>query len=249
MKHEEFQKHFLKGVLVKDIEKELLEDMVPIGELDATQVMGVYQEDYRARLFDVIGENYETCWYVLGDEDFMRIGQEYVEAHPSQYTNLLHYADDFPDFLASRTVEFSFMKTLAEFERSFWSIFHAKDNSIKFSPQELGESIFETPFSLDRNFYLFESEVEISELWRMRKGDGDKSFDEIQNQQYLLLYKRDGLPQIETLSEGNFKLLDNLRNVETIAEAVETIDDELISDPTQWSNFFNFIGYLAQLKS
>lgn len=248
MKHDLFQKEFLKGVLVKDVSKELLDEMIPIGELTSSQVMGVYQEDYRARLFEVLGENFETCWFVLGDEDFMAIANEYVESHPSKFTNLLHYGEDFPQFIAKRAPEISFINKLAQFELNFWSLFHSRDNSINFIPAQLGEDIFATPINLEDNHFLYESDIEISSLWRMRKGDIEKSFDEIQNKERIVVYKREEKNQIQVLAEGHYQLLLNLKECKTIEQAVEGIDESLLSDPSEWSTFFDLLGYIAQVK-
>ncbi|MFG1485948.1 DNA-binding domain-containing protein [Halobacteriovorax sp. RZ-1] len=249
MNHHEFQNKFLKGVLTKDISKDIMTEMIPIGELSNEQVLEVYQNDYRARLQEVIGDNYETCWFVLGDEDFLDISLSYVESRPSEFTNLLHYGDDFPDFIASRVKEFSFIKDLAEFEKTFWHLFHQKDNLKSFNPQELGEGVFETPLKLRDTFSLFSCDIQLSELWQMRKGDSSKTFNDIQGNELTILYKREEKMQIQVISEGIFELISNLRNHETILSAVEDIQEEKLSDPNLWSVFFNLLGYIAEIKS
>ncbi|EPZ50179.1 PF09836 family protein [Bacteriovorax sp. BAL6_X] len=249
MNHDEFQNKFLKGVIAKDISEDIMTEMIPIGELSNEQVLEVYQNDYRARLQEVIGDNYETCWFVLGDEDFLDISLSYVESRPSEFTNLLHYGDDFPDFITSRVKEFSFIKDLAEFEKTFWHLFHQEDNSKAFNPQELGEGIFETPLELKGTFALFSSDVQLSQLWQMRKGDSNKSFDDIQGNELVILYKKEEKMQIQIISEGIFELISNLRSHETIISAVEDIEEEKLSDPSLWSVFFNLLGYIAEVKS
>ncbi|MFG1500940.1 DNA-binding domain-containing protein [Halobacteriovorax sp. XZX-3] len=248
MNHHDFQNKFLKGVLSKDISHDIMNEMIPIGELSNEQVMEVYQNDYRARLQEVIGDNFETCWFVIGDDDFLDISLAYVESRPSEFTNLLHYGDDFPEFISSRVKEVSFIRELAEFEKRFWNLFHQRDNSKSFNPQEFGEGIFEIPFILKDTFSLFSSEVQLSELWQMRKGDSDKSFHDIQNNELTILYKRDEKMQIQVISEGIFELITNLKNHQTILEAVEEIEEDKLSDPTLWSVFFNLLGYIAEIK-
>lgn len=249
MNNNKFQHDFLKGVITKDISREILDEMIPIGELTSSQVMEVYQNDYRARLQEVIGENYEACWFVLGDEDFLNYSSEYVEKNPSQFTNLLHYGDDFPDFLASKARDVEFIKELALFERSFWRLFHKDDSLLHFNPQEYGEAIFEQPLTLlNEHYYLFESDVELSQIWQMRKGEGTKSFNEIQNKEYTLLYKNHDKLQIQVLPIGLYQLLQNLEKSKTILEAVENIDEGNLSDPTIWSIFFGFIAYISQVE-
>lgn len=249
MNNSKFQNDFLKGVITKDISKDILDEMIPIGELSSSQVMEVYQNDYRARLQEVLGDNYEACWFVLGDEDFLNYSYEYVEANPSSFTNLLHYGDDFPEFLAKKAHDVSFIKDLAEFERAFWHLFHQKDCLLSFDPQKYGEAIFEQRLKLIPNsYFLFESDVELSQLWQMRKGDVDKSFNEIQNKEYTLLYKNHERVQIQILSEGLYLLLRNLEKSQTILEAVEGIEEEKLSDPAIWSIFFGFISYISKIE-
>lgn len=249
MNNNKFQNEFLKGVITKNISSGLLDEMIPIGKLTNSQVMEVYQNDYRARLQEVIGDNYEACWFVLGDDDFLTYSYEYVENHPSEYTNLLHYGDGFPEFLATKAKDVPFIKELAEFEKSFWYLFHQEDNHRYFTPQEYGESIFEKSLKLiNENYFLFESEVELSQIWQMRKGDIQKSFNEIQNKEYSLLYKNNDKIQIQVISEGLYELINKLKKTDTILEAVEEIEEEKLSDPTIWSIFFGLLGYIAEVE-
>jgi hypothetical protein len=62
--------------------------------------LAVYHRAYRARLRDALGTVFERTWMYLGDDEFGREAERYIEQTPSLSPNLRDYGHRFPDDLA-----------------------------------------------------------------------------------------------------------------------------------------------------
>lgn len=98
------------------------------GRLSAAAAVDVYRKGYPARLTEALGETYEACWRVLGDEDFFAVCRDYIARTPSLSHNLSDYGAGFAEHLEARPDLDSapFLGDLARYERAFQKIFHAR---------------------------------------------------------------------------------------------------------------------------
>jgi hypothetical protein len=101
------------------------------GKLTAAEAVDVYRGGYPARLTDALGETYETCWRVLGDEAFFAAARGYIARFPSRTHNLSDYGADFPEFLESLPIasDAPYLGDLARFAWTFKEIFHVKPHA------------------------------------------------------------------------------------------------------------------------
>jgi hypothetical protein len=101
------------------------------GRLTAEEAVAVYRKGYPSRLTEALGETYEACWRVLGDEEFLAAAAAYVARTPSRSHNLSDYGEGFAEFLESRPSAASapFIGDLARFEWTFKDLFHAKPHA------------------------------------------------------------------------------------------------------------------------
>ena len=97
---EALQRRFVRSVTFMT-DPELVAAVTGGGKLSAAEAVDVYRGGYPARLTDALGETYETCWRVLGDEGFFAAAQTYISRHPSRSHNLSDYGEAFPEFLES----------------------------------------------------------------------------------------------------------------------------------------------------
>src|SRR4051812_47348056 len=87
------------------------------GKLTPAEAVGVYRDGYPARMTEALGETFEACWRVLGDEDFLEACRIYSRAAPSVSHNLSDYGGSFPEFLDDRfKKQAPFIKDLAVLE-------------------------------------------------------------------------------------------------------------------------------------
>lgn len=87
----------------------------------------VYREGYYLRLIDVLQSDFETLYKVLGEEDFIALSREYIDAYRSSYFSLDDYAKDFPSLVKQQHLPLHY--DIAHFE---WAI--AKTRLIKPEP-------------------------------------------------------------------------------------------------------------------
>ena len=102
---EALQRRFVRSVTFLT-DPELVRTVTGGGKLTAAEAVEVYRGGYPARLTEALGETYEICWRVLGDEAFFAAAHDYIARAPSRTHNLSDYGADFPEFLESLPVAF-----------------------------------------------------------------------------------------------------------------------------------------------
>lgn len=146
--------------------------IVPGGALSADEAVAVYQEGYRARLTEALGECYEAVWRVLGDDDFFAVCDAFIPGHISQSYNLSSYGDEFPDFLAAERPQYPFLKDLALFEKEFRAAFHAPE-----APVDLAGALGADPavllLEMAPSFRRFSFPYSILSIWELKDQDSD----------------------------------------------------------------------------
>ena len=96
------------------------------GSLTSAEAVAVYHDGYSARMSESLGETFEACWRVLGDEDFLDACKMFCRSVPSTSHNLSDYGFSFPDFLLNRSQAHApFIADLARLEWAYKELFHA----------------------------------------------------------------------------------------------------------------------------
>lgn len=90
--------------------------------------LGVYQNAYRLRLLESLGINYPCLQAYIGEKEFRRIGNDYINTHPSPYRSIRWFGDLLPNFLLTHySDEYPYLAELAEFEWKMTLTFDAAD--------------------------------------------------------------------------------------------------------------------------
>ena len=84
------------------IDAALLAAVNGTGSLDAAQRIRIYADMYRARLVDVLREDYPRVAASLGDADFAALACRYLTRHPSTHPSVRHVGRRFADWIAGR---------------------------------------------------------------------------------------------------------------------------------------------------
>lgn len=120
---DDFQSFMLRAAA--DIERHVVgTERVPV----ATR-LAIYGDGYASRLIEALEANYPALAKLLGPEDFVALGEEYVRAHESTFTSIRYYGAALADFLAAHT-EYAVIPVLPELARWEWSmteVFDAAD--------------------------------------------------------------------------------------------------------------------------
>ena len=221
-----FQNNFVRSVLSGSYNKKLMSSIRPGGSLDnGSAALRVHENGYYARLTDALGETFEAVWWVLGDEKFFDVARKYIKNNPSVSPNLSDYGLTFPDHLTVQTDlrEFPFLNDLARFEWEFKTVFHkpqhSLDNSVDFAKNPISDhSIFRFAPSVR----LHHGEHTIFPIWELRAtADKPRTLPDFTKPEYLFLYKKDSEVYIQSVTPGEFQILDNLVLGKNLEETLE----------------------------
>lgn len=99
--------------------------------LSAEDGLAIYHNAYRARLLDTLRDDYPALHRWLGDDEFERLAQAYLRAHPSQHYSLRWLGARLPDFLEGHPIaaQSAPLAELARLEWAFTLAFDAADGT------------------------------------------------------------------------------------------------------------------------
>ena len=97
------------------------------GALAPAQRLEIYADMYRARLVDVLREDFPRTLTHLGDDAFLALADLYLAQHPSTHPSVRHLGDRFADFLAGQAAVPPWLADLARLEWARVEVFDAPD--------------------------------------------------------------------------------------------------------------------------
>jgi len=97
------------------------------GALAPAQRLEIYADMYRARLVDVLREDFPRTLAHLGDDAFLALADRYLARHPSTHPSVRHLGNRFADFLAGRAAVPPWLGDLARLEWARVEVFDAPD--------------------------------------------------------------------------------------------------------------------------
>jgi hypothetical protein len=109
------------------IDAALLAAVNGTGSLDAAQRIRIYADMYRARLVDVLREDYPRVAATVGDADFAALACRYLARHPSTHPSVRHVGRRFADWIAGEAAAAPHLADLARLEWARVEVFDAVD--------------------------------------------------------------------------------------------------------------------------
>jgi hypothetical protein len=97
------------------------------GELDATARLRIYADMYRARLVDVLREDFPRTAAVAGDEAFEALACRYLQRCPSTHPSVRHLGRRLAAFVAGDWPDPPWLADLARLEWARVEVFDAPD--------------------------------------------------------------------------------------------------------------------------
>lgn len=94
--------------------------------LSVERGLAIYHNAYRARLCEVLREDFPAVYYWLGDEQFEQLAAAYIKACPSARFSLRWFGQRFPDFIQQHMVAEQ-RNALVELARLEWQFTLAFD--------------------------------------------------------------------------------------------------------------------------
>lgn len=193
---EALQRRFVRSITFVD-DPALAAGVSGGGKLSAAEALAVYRAGYPARLTEALGETFETCWRVLGDEQFFAVAKDYIARTPSLSHNLSDYGATFPDFLESPAfgrfgISAPYLGDLARFEWSFKELFHEAPRA-GLEPQGLAAAARPDSVLTLGPRRLLALRHRVYGLWKRDRADDTPVADrEWTGPERVLLYKKGG---------------------------------------------------------
>lgn len=153
--------------------------------------LSIYCHAYRARLREVLANDYPATQTAIGDDHFNALVTDYIDTHPSHYFNLRDFGQHLPGYLADRVQydagyqEMHWLVELAEFEWTLGLAFNAAD-VILFTEQDMAEIPFEAwpelRFIVHPSLHRLEFEWNTPEMWLALTADPPTPVSAVHNQ-------------------------------------------------------------------
>ena len=105
----------------------LLELIQDDGVLGPAARLEIYAGMYRARLLDVLREDFPRTLAVVGDDGFAALASGYLDRVPSRNPSVRHAGQRFADFLETEPTTPAFLADLARLEWARVEVFDAAD--------------------------------------------------------------------------------------------------------------------------
>ena len=153
--------------------------------------LSIYCHAYRARLREVLANDYPATQTAIGDDHFNALVTDYIDTHPSHYFNLRDFGQHLPGYLADR-VQYDagyrgmhWLVELAEFEWTLGLAFNAAD-VILFTEQDMAGIPFETwpelRFIVHPSLHRLDFEWNTPEMWLALTADPPTPVSAVRNQ-------------------------------------------------------------------
>jgi hypothetical protein len=213
------------------------------GKLTPAEAVDVYRGGYPARLTEALGETYETCWRVLGDEAFFAAARDFIARFPSRTYNLSDYGAEFPEFLESLPVadDAPYLGDLARYAWTFKELFHEKAHASLDPVVLAAKARPEAVLRFGSAVRLLALRHRVYAIFR-RDLDDDTPIEESEwkGAERLILYKKEGNPIfVRELTAPEHAALTALAAGRPLAEALTGADG---LDAASTAELFAFVS-------
>lgn len=167
------QTDFVKGLL--DPERTPPEGVVGPNGRPAGKRYDVYRNNVIVSLSEALASAFPVIQTLVGAEFFSAMANVHVRQFPPRSPLMIHYGEDFPDFLASfpPVAHLAYLPDIARLERARRMAYHAADADV-FDPAKLEGLSEESHLILHPSVHVITSVHPIFSIWRFNSAD-DKS--------------------------------------------------------------------------
>ena len=204
----------------------------------ATQV-SIYSHAYRARLHEVLENDFPAMLMAIGEEHFQLIVNSYIENYPSHYFSLREFGRDMPDLIMNlinnNTLEKSmyWLYELSLFEWSLGQSFDAADTSL-FTEQDMAEihpeSWPDVKFTLHPSVQRLNLEWNTVEMWMALTADNPEQVTaEYEGNSSWLVWREQLVTRFRSMQTDEqlaFDAVSEGKNFNLVCDALATIMDE-----------------------
>lgn len=211
--------------------------------------ISVYSHAYRARLDEVLANDFPALHMAIGDDDFYTLTALYIEAYPSSYFSLREFGRDMPSFILELiensndtrssqwpNVDWSAMGwfyELAIFEWSLGQTFDAEDSDL-FTEQDMAtihpEDWPELKFNLHPSVQRLDFNWNAPEMWVALTDDEPKQVNaEKEDKSAWLIWREDFVTRFRSMQKDEqlaFDAMASGQDFNDVCEALSAVMNE-----------------------
>ncbi len=198
--------------------------VLPSKTLAPLERLDIYRGMYLLRMEEALAIDYPALKHFLGDDEFMRLVERYVELFPSRSYTLNRLGDHFPQFLATLDdlPKKEFCRELASLEFALTMVFDAAETprlapeAVRAVPGEAWETARLKPVAA---FRLLEFNYPVSRY--LGAVDQENPYPRLgRKKNWVVAYRRDFLVRRMDLAAPAYALLSALASGATVGEAI-----------------------------
>lgn len=204
------------------------------GALDADARIRIYADMYRARLVDVLREDYPRLASLLGCDAFAALAARYLAAHPSRHPSVRYVGDRFAAWLGTRDDVPPYAADLARLEWARVDAFDAADAAparlvdLQPIPQDEWPALRFCPIPACR---VVESAWPIHEIWAAGDPDAETSHAEwVPSPTVVRVWREEFAVTHAAMGEDEQRAFAALARGESFAEICAAIERGLDAD-------------------
>ncbi|EKD70861.1 MAG: hypothetical protein ACD_46C00360G0003 [uncultured bacterium] len=224
---EQLQKYLLHAE--NDIEQYIVETK----KVSTQARLAIYANAYFSRLLDALADNYPVLQKHIGEEEFAKLGHDYINRYPSTYRSIRWFGDYLSYFIQenSRYVDFPHLAELAQFEWTMTLVFDAAEDAIlqltdmqNISPQQWPNM----KFRIHPSVHILTLSWNVVAIWQAILDDQIPGGPLQTMPVSWVLWRKELVNQFYSLSEDEAWAMDAMLKGLTFAEICEGL--------SQWTN-------------
>ena len=226
------------------------------GRADPEIQLSAYAFAYRARLKEVLANDYHALLMAVGNEQFNQLAEDYIDAHPSRYYSLRDFGRHLPEFVFGmiqhhqRYPDKHWLYELALFEWTLGQAFDAPDNTtfgeqdMAMIPAELWSGL---RFHIHPSVHRIDFEWNIPRMWQALTQDIPSQVTasrEISSP--WLVWREQLVTRFRSLQADEQRALDRLLAGDRFDEVCEALSTSMSEDDVPMHAAGMLKGWIAQ---
>lgn len=206
------------------------------GRSTPDKQLSAYVHAYRARLQEVLGNDFPSIAVALGEDQFDALADAYIEAHPSHYFSLRDFGRHMADFLTQQAPyqEQPWLSELARFEWTLGQTFDAADAPL-FSEQEMAaipaEHWPDLRFVLHPSVHRLDCRWNAPGMWQILTADEPEEINATEEEAVpWLIWRQQLVSQFRSMAHDEQLALDTLRSGASFDEVCVALSDIMSED-------------------
>lgn len=215
-------------IMHKAIEQEFADRLLAKTAPPLSRRFSVYRNNLFVSLVDALIARYPAVQTAVGAEFFAAMARDFVADHLPDTPLMMHYGDDFPDYLESFAplTDYPWIADVARVERAITRIYHAADSHGLTSHDLAAIQVLDVgalTFQLIDALTLVNAPSPVVTLWEMNTGQIKLHDVDDMPPEIALIYRPDLVVRVKALTASEAAFISALRKGVAVGAAFEAI--------------------------